>query len=118
MCIRNINIFILAPLINLMHPLKKTLIVYEGHEWHLFFTMICHDLSDVASPDRSDSPLTMNSWPSILESPFGFCRRPIQWCISSGVSVLQWITRLAVMITNEFGLRKRNRMSTAQTSIT
>jgi len=55
----------------------------------------------------------MNSWPSIFESPLGFWRRPIQWCISSGVSVLQWITRLAVIITNEFGLREKNLMSTA-----
>lgn len=49
-------------------------------------------------------PLTRNSWPSTLDSPFGFCSREIQWCISSGVSLLQWITRFAVMITKEFGL--------------
>ncbi|TNN48889.1 hypothetical protein EYF80_040912 [Liparis tanakae] len=34
--------------------------------------------------------------------------RLIQWCISSGVSLLQWITRLAVMMTNELGLQSTN----------
>lgn len=51
-------------------------------------------------------PLTMNSCPSTLVSPFDLWRSVIQWCISSGVSALQWRTRLAVMITNELGLWK------------
>lgn len=48
----------------------------------------------------------MNSWPSTLVSPLDLCSSVIQWCISSGVSALQWSTRLAVMITNELGLRR------------
>ena len=62
------------------------------------------------------SPLTMNSWPSTLVSPLDLCSSVIQWCISSGVSALQWSTRLAVMITNELGLsggerRKQNHLA-------
>lgn len=55
------------------------------------------------------SPLTINSWPSTLVSPLDLCSSVIQWCISSGVSALQWSTRLAVMITNELGLSDRVR---------
>lgn len=67
------------------------------------------------------SPLTMNSWPSTLVSPLDLCSSVIQWCISSGVSALQWSTRLAVMITNELGLgggvkRKQKLLAPLQSS--
>ena len=55
-------------------------------------------------PKIASLPRTRNSWPSTLASPLGFCSRLIQWCISSGVSAWHCSTRLAVMITKEFGL--------------
>lgn len=58
-------------------------------------------------------PLTMNSWPSTLVSPLDLCSSVIQWCISSGVSALQWSTRLAVIITKELGLSDRAKGSKA-----
>lgn len=69
---------------------------HSNHKQKMSFT--CHNCMHFLLP------LTRNSWPSTLDSPFGFCSREIQWCISSGVSLLQCITRFAVMITKEFGL--------------
>lgn len=96
---------LLKPAWKVTNRKEKIYVVYM-YTWHYVTWFITSQHFIIKSGGMR--PLTRNSCPSILASPLGFCSRLIQWCISSGVSLLQWITRLAVMMTKELGLRRSN----------
>lgn len=80
----------------------------NSQEQHTFiFKIFPQESKQLRTAAGRQAPRTMNSWPSTRASPLQRCSSVIQWCISSGASALQCSTRLAVMITNELGLRDR-----------